>query len=224
MGFIADLKALSDFQKIKSGKRAKLSISQITGLIINLPDANRNLDASKYNQIFSLFTDLRKCNTKMEMTYQEYLLYAVDIIKKFDAIAPYEKYCGGNEIEFSFLMDEIRKKEDQPKNDDHYNEAEIEEYVTNIVQQSFGMVDRNDATEFVKILVSYPSNGKERLLKAFDEFVDDLVEKQGPTQALVSGSFFMGVLNVNGIISKVELEKMTSSFEQAMLNMVSENT
>ena len=39
-----------------------------------------------------------------------YLDTAVKIIKQFDEIAPYEKYSGGNEIEFSFLMAEIRGK------------------------------------------------------------------------------------------------------------------
>ena len=35
---------------------------------------------------------------------------AVKIIKSFDEIAPYEKYSGGSEIEFSFLMEDIYGK------------------------------------------------------------------------------------------------------------------
>lgn len=37
-----------------------------------------------------------------------FVCFKIKIIKKFDAIAPYEKYSGGNEIEFSFMMDDIR--------------------------------------------------------------------------------------------------------------------
>ena len=110
MGFFSDIKAIGTIQKIKNGGTAKLSISQITGLIINLADAKNNLPDSKYKQICALFDDLRTCNTKFEMNYEGYLQQAIDIIKRFDVIAPYEKYSGGNETEFSFLMDTIRSQ------------------------------------------------------------------------------------------------------------------
>ena len=222
MGFIADLRAVSDIQKIKSGGTAKLSISQITGLIINLADAKRNLESSKYNKICELFDKLRKCNTKTEMTYQTYLLYAVDVIKRFDAIAPYEKYSGGNETELSFLMDEIRGNvEQQAKNDTDCNSTEADAYATSLAPHSNGLADIEDAKQFTKILISYPALGKEKVLNDFDDFVDAIVKKYGPLQALPVGSFFMGALNANEIISNKELENMTYSFRQAILNTLS---
>ena len=111
MGFCSDIKAIGIIQKLKNGGTAKLSISQITGLIINLADAKNNLPDHKFRQICALFDDLRTCNTKFEIDYEGYLQQAVEIIKKFDAIAPYEKYSGGNETEFSFLMSTIRTKQ-----------------------------------------------------------------------------------------------------------------
>ena len=48
MGFFSDLKAIKDVQIISEGGTAKLSMSQIVNLIINLPDANRNLSSDKY--------------------------------------------------------------------------------------------------------------------------------------------------------------------------------
>lgn len=87
---------------------AKLSISQVTSLIINLPDAQKNLSKEEYNRVYSLFSQMEKCTTKMLMNMDLYLDTVVKIIKKFDKIAPYEKYSGGNEIEFSFLMADIR--------------------------------------------------------------------------------------------------------------------
>ena len=108
MGIIADFKAMKDVSKIKKGGIAKLSISQITGLIINLPDARKNLSPSKFNEVYFLFRQLRTCNTKTQMDIDGYLKQTIEIIRKFDAIAPYQKYSGGNEVEFSLLMDDLR--------------------------------------------------------------------------------------------------------------------
>ena len=44
MGIIANAKALKNVQTIKNGGKADFTYSQIVNLIINLPDANRNLD------------------------------------------------------------------------------------------------------------------------------------------------------------------------------------
>lgn len=108
MGIISGIQAISGVQKIKNGGMAKLSISQVTSLIINLPDAQKNLSKEEYNRVYSLFSQMEKCTTKMLMNMDLYLDTVVKIIKKFDKIAPYEKYSGGNEIEFSFLMADIR--------------------------------------------------------------------------------------------------------------------
>lgn len=98
MGMFGDIKAIKDLQKIKKGGTAKLSISQVTGLITNMMDARKNLSEEQFNGVYKLFNELRKCNTKIEMDKSEYSETAVDIIKRFDKIAPYIKYSGGNEI------------------------------------------------------------------------------------------------------------------------------
>ena len=108
MGLFADIKAIGAVQKIKNGGVCKLTIAQITGLLINLPDAEKNLSKQEFDQVYALFKEMRKCNTKMQMNIELYLDTAVKIIKEFDKIAPYEKYSGGNEIEFSFMMADIR--------------------------------------------------------------------------------------------------------------------
>lgn len=96
MGILADIKAIKNVQKIKNGENVKLSISQITGLITNMVEAKKNLEPEQFQDIYKLFTELRTCNTKMEMNLDEYYRTAKDIIKRFDSIAPYEKYSGGN--------------------------------------------------------------------------------------------------------------------------------
>lgn len=110
MGIFSDIKAAADVQRIKAGGIAKLSIAQIVNLIINLPDANKKLSSEEFNQISGLFKEMRKCTTKMPMTMDLYCDTAVKIILEFDKIAPYEKFSGGNEIEFSFMMADILGK------------------------------------------------------------------------------------------------------------------
>ena len=81
MGLFDDIKAMKDIQKIKSGGKAKLSISQITGLITNMMDARKNLSPKEFENIYNLFNNLRKCNTKIEMDIEGFNKVCIDIIK-----------------------------------------------------------------------------------------------------------------------------------------------
>ncbi len=108
MGIFSDIQALKAMEVLRTGGRANLSIAQITNLIINLPDAQKNLSSQAFNAVYSLYKELRKCRTKHNVDIDEYCQLAIDIIRRFDRFAPYEKYSGGNELEFSFLMNELR--------------------------------------------------------------------------------------------------------------------
>lgn len=61
---------------------AKLSISQVTSLIINLPDAQKNLSKEEYNRVYSLFSQMEKCTTKMLMNMDLYFRYGCEDNKK----------------------------------------------------------------------------------------------------------------------------------------------
>lgn len=111
MGLFSDIKAVKDVQKLKQGGQANLSISQVVNLITNMPDAQKNLSNKEFEQVYSLYKQMRKCSTKIPVNLDGYFDMALEIIQRFDSIAPYEKYSGGNEIEFSFLMDKIRGKD-----------------------------------------------------------------------------------------------------------------
>lgn len=115
MGIFSDVSALIKVQKIKKGGTKKLSIGQITNLIINLPDAQKHTSEAKFQQIYALYKRLRQCRTKFETDFEGYLETAVKIIALFDRIAPYEQYSGGDPIETAFLMSEVRRMyEDDP--------------------------------------------------------------------------------------------------------------
>ena len=115
MGIFSDISAAVKVQKIKRGGAEKLSIGQITNLIINLPDAQKHTSESQFQQIHTLYKRLRQCRTKLETDFEGYLETAVKIIALFDRIAPYEQYSGGDPIETAFLMSEVRRMyEDDP--------------------------------------------------------------------------------------------------------------
>ena len=154
------------------------------------------------------------------MDREGYLQQAIEIIKRFDAIAPYEKYSGGNETEFSFLMDDIRSKNNSyvsANNSFDNNEKEL--YAQQLVQQSNEMIDMEDARLFVKILLLFSKHEKNEVLDIFDAMVEAaIISKYGAIPSIPIVSFFMGVLNANGIISQVELDTMSKEFVDKIIN------
>ncbi len=110
MGILADIKALSSVQRIKNGGFAYISISSITTMITNMQDAKKNLSVEQFNAVHKQYLELRACKSKLKLDYDAYLHVAIDIIKKLNAIAPYEQYSGHSALETSFLMQEINEE------------------------------------------------------------------------------------------------------------------
>lgn len=131
MGLFSNVRAISLVEKIKNGSTENITLAQITNLIINLPDAKNNLTKDQFKAVYKLYNDFQNCNSKIAMDLDGYYYNCVKIIKKFDAIAPYEKYSGGNELEFSFLMDEIRENKTSNKEFAEKNKKTANDYLTN---------------------------------------------------------------------------------------------
>lgn len=151
MGLISNLKAISAVKQLKQGKTASLSLAQITSLIINLPDAEINLSEAEFSGVYNLFNEFKKCTTMLSIDLEGYYEICLKIIKTFDAIAPYEKYSGGNELEFSFLMDEIRSSnESLEKNNSSIPQKSEEDYIKNMnLLEAHKMVN-----QFIDIIAS----------------------------------------------------------------------
>lgn len=228
MGFIADVKAMKDIARIKSGGTAKLSISQITCLITNIPDAQKNLSRSEFESVYALYKELRKCNTKMEMDKYGYIDTAVTIIKKFDEIAPYVKYSGGNELEFSFMMDDIRKGSglsdifNTQKRKEIVFDDEDQKYMDYIVEQSLGQVNQDDAHEIMRVIYHYHEYGKAAALKEFDNITKKLIEKNG-LDAIFKISFISGLFYPNGILTKEESDELGKKYTNQLIEIELQN-
>lgn len=226
MGLFDGFKAMKEVNKIKKGGKGNLSIAQITNLIINLPYAKAKLSSEEFNQVYNLFNELQKCNTKMELDKDGYYNAAADIILKFDKIAPYEKYGGGNELEYSFLMDEIHKNTnsiDVRKQVEDIILPEELEYANVIADSSNGIVTRVDAKEFIKVLHVYSIYGKEQAISEFEKISKYLIDNSGAIKALSQISYLLGVMNANQIITQNEMEELSQGYQDIIMKLLTSN-
>jgi hypothetical protein len=150
------------------------------------------------------------------MGMEEYLEISIEIIKEFDKIAPYEKYSGGNEIEMAFLMKDIRDSSQTEKNE----EEEYKNYMLYLLENSNGMIDLEDAYDFMKVLHVYSKDGKDVALKEFDLLFKKIIESSNPAITISKISFLLGVLNSNEIIDVNEMNKLADKYQNECLNLI----
>lgn len=231
MGFFADTKAMKDIQRIKAGGTAKLSISQITLFVVNLPDAQKRLSKKEFESVYALFKELRKCNTKIEMDMSGYLETAKSIILRFDAIAPYEKYSGGNELEYSFMMDDIRKESYQPeifqmpKPQKIVLSDEDRIYMKHLIVNSPILLSREDAEDVIKVLHHYNDYGKEEARREYESVADKIFERESESGiAIMKISYLSGIMYPNGVLTKEESDDFSMKYILRLKKNRMENT
>ena len=225
MGFLADIQAVKNLAKIKKGGEANFSISQITCLITNMPDAQKNLTKDEFEQVYALYKELRKCTTKMKLDMEGYLDTALKIIRRFDNIAPYEKYSGGNELEFSFLMEDIKKDEEERRKaiEEMRKEAhrkENQEYINYLVESSYGQLDIKDAEGFADVMYYYQQSGKDGALRQFDVLVNEIRQRNTPVKAMMKVSWLTGVLCPNGVLTNEESTALSKKYGEILTEAV----
>lgn len=212
MGLFSDLKAMNDLQQIKHGGVGKLSLSQITCFIVNMPDAKKNLSAKEYDSIYGLYKKLRKCTTKMAMDMKGYTDTAVEIIKMFDKIAPYEKYSGANEIEISFMMNEIRSEAEESIPAEMIFDDEDKKYMKYLMDGSSGILDRQGAEKLLMILKCNYDNGKTKALELLDRMALKMIEAEDLNTLAFKLPFMTETLVKNGVISKEEAITLNNKY------------
>ena len=177
MGFFSDLSALKEVQRIKKGGTTNLSISQIVNLIINLPDAKKNLSSEDYEAVFSLYQKMRSGKTKLTLDLEGYYSVAIDLIRKFDAIAPYEKYSGGNEIETSLLMAQIRDKNYEKINEIKEKILETDQVLAQL-EQNYDRNKRELYGAYSKEEINALVNSKKMSKADAQEYLDNIADMQ----------------------------------------------
>lgn len=228
MGFISDIKAIRDVARLKNGGVVKLSISQITGLIINLSDAQRNLTDEEFKSVYALYKKMRQLNIKKELNFISYVDEAVEIIEKFDKIANYEKFSGRNDSEFSLKLDEIRRSGYETRKSkvketlDKLFYEEDENYADLIIEKSFGQLNKEDAHETIRVIQYYQSLSKSDALKEFEKFASKLITKYG-LNASFKISFILGLLSSNNIITKQESNELSLKYTNLFVKSFEDN-
>ena len=212
MGLFSDLKAMNDLQRIKHGGVGKLSLSQITCFIVNMSDAKKNLSTKEYDSIYGLYKKLRKCTTKMAMDMKGYTDTAVEIIKMFDKIAPYEKYSGANEIEISFMMNEIRSEAEESIPAEMIFDDEDKKYMKYLMDGSSGILDRQGAEKLLMILKCNYEYGKIKALELLDRMALKMIEAEGLNALAFKLPFMTETLVKNGVISKEEAITLNNKY------------
>lgn len=91
------LDALKVSQSIKNGSTGDLSIAQITCLIISLQDAKKNLSATEYRDVETLFLFLQSFKDKKNYDIFELEQTSKVIIQHFNVLAPYKYYSGNKD-------------------------------------------------------------------------------------------------------------------------------
>lgn len=222
MSIFSDFQAISELKKLKKGKTASLSMSQIVCVITNMSDAKRNLPLEQYKDVYALFQEYRKCNTKLSITIDGYMDIAVKIIKTFDKIAPYEKYSGGNELEFSFMMQDIRNEINEKNIQrelfdlvDMFGNSN-DDYINYLVENGKGL-SKEHAKAFVGISITFERHGREEALRRFRLYIDYLINSAGENfgldfQLRWSVSFLCGLLAANNIITNDESDSLSKHY------------
>lgn len=91
-----------------------MSKAEIVNLIVNLQDAHKNLNADKFNSVYSLFKLIERNKEKLCFnSVEQYYEIAKQIIYYFDEIAPFEYYSGMDSIDSYVLMSQIREENNE---------------------------------------------------------------------------------------------------------------
>lgn len=122
--FFAGLDAMRKIRKIRRGGFCKLSVAQISTLIVNMPDAKKNLPPEQFTRIEGLFLLYQQKTKKHRYNLEQYLEKAADIIARFNAFAPYEQYSGAGEAESLLLVQSLGWFDKQKYLDDIQKKSE----------------------------------------------------------------------------------------------------
>ena len=198
MGRISDTLAIARIYRIKNGGIAKLSISQIVNLLISLFEAMKNLSPQEFAEVYDLFQTMRTCTSKVKMDMNRYLQASIAIIKEFDAIAPYEKYCGRNETEIAELMSHFRGE----------NYAQIRKLKNEIFMLEKALREKNEIYEQNRKILNdaYTDDELMELVEQGD-FPADQIERYKEARASLMASVSLSTQSSEALEKMIENKK-----------------
>jgi hypothetical protein len=85
---------LGKMMKLQKGNSIMLSKADIAKVVINLPDAKRNLTKEAFEKVFALYAQYQKDKTKESYNLINFSKAKADMITEFNKIAPWKIYNG----------------------------------------------------------------------------------------------------------------------------------
>jgi hypothetical protein len=167
----------------------------------------------------------QKCSTLYEVDMDGYVRLCEDVIRKFDKIAPYYLYSGGNELEASIYMDDLHSRDEEKKKsikDTMIDSYEIDEEYVKHLQSHHPLVTDAAARDFYKVLVAYALFGKKEALNRFNQFAQDMIDSDLQYAMLTIG-YFCGVLEPNGIVTSDECDELSDKYMKKINELVIKN-
>lgn len=101
--------AATSMMMLEKGQKAKFSNEQICLLVIDMAYAKKHLSKDEYKQMKKIYQEVMKEKQKENIDYSEFVDKAVAIVKRFEVVAPYEKFCGDEPDAYGPIMAALRK-------------------------------------------------------------------------------------------------------------------
>lgn len=101
--------AATSMMVLEKGQKAKFSNEQICLLVIDMASAKHNLSKEEYKQMKKIYQEVMKEKQKELIDYGEFVDKAAAIVKRFEVVAPYEKFCGDEPDSYGPIMEALRK-------------------------------------------------------------------------------------------------------------------
>ncbi len=111
MGILSGMQALKAKAKIEAGGIAKLSVAQIASMNVNMLDAKKNLTNEQFQKVYSVYQACKKDTKKRLYDFDGYFDITIKTIKRFNDVAPYLKYSGGDGLNDALLLRAVEQYE-----------------------------------------------------------------------------------------------------------------
>ena len=160
------------------------------------------------------------CKTKFKVDIDGWWKLTREVIDKFDDVAPYEKYFGGNEFEMHMLQ-QSRKREElatASNKEVEYDERELS-YIEHIIENGrSAKITHEEAVVIFEIIKIGCDQGKEAAIYQAAKFSTILKGKYSIEWWGIKMAYLYGTLKANDIISSSELELFNQKIDEQMIN------
>ncbi len=197
-------RAVFAIQRIRNGDTAELSMAQLAFLNTNMADAYHRLPEEQFYRVYSLFRELLADQQTVRMNHRIYLDALVRTVKRFDGIAPYEKYCGRDEAGMKAFLDQVLRPGKNTSGGDDY---------LRYLKQYFPESSREELELFLAVLDMESGKNRQAVIETFETLPDrpDIFEA---VRTRFTDAFFSGQTGSNFSLTGAELEALAEKHAQ----------